>query len=273
MAAFQRFVDRVSTDMAPDEVFQELCDLRSDFAIRHAFDGFGISYEDALEIIRNADNLTPEESAKRDILVAAVDNLVDFATAEEYHAISEVSEVLEDLDEGEPGDEEEDEDLDAEEREEAILAICSKYNQRYANVENHDIEYAMIVAAALVGMKETTTLMYMTMGDERVRPWHLQYEGYTAPKSSFPAWLVPPIEHQCRCYLVEDTQTTEAKVDVSAAIVAPEPPFWFNPTFKECVAFGGRIFSDEHPYFTIDDSHKEKLVEIANRIKNKYFNA
>lgn len=266
LAAFQRFVDRVSSDMDADEVFEELCSLRSEFALRHAFDGFGIEYDEALEIIRNKDDLSPEQETQRDILVAAVDNLVDFAVAEEYQAISELPDPTE------SDSDESSEELSDEEREELILAICSKYNKRYANTENHDIEYAMIVAAQLAAISDDSYLMYMTMGDERVRPWHLQYEGFTAPKASFPAWLVPPIEHQCRCYLLEDGKPSSALTDVSAAMVAPEPPYWFNPTFKESVAFGGRIFSDEHPYFLIPEEHKDKLVLLSTKIKDKYLN-
>lgn len=261
-------MDRVSTGLDADEVFEELVSIRADFALRHAFDGFGMEYDQALELIRNKENLTPEQNTEREILLAAVDNLIDFATVEEYHAVSETIDFLdnEEL-------EHEDDGMDEEEREEAILAICAKYNRRYANTENHDIEYAMIVAAQLSALSDDSYLMYMTMGDERVRPWHLQYEGFTAPKSSFPAWLVPPIEHQCRCYLIEDGKPTSQISDIKAQRVQIEPPYWFNPTFKECVAFGGRIFSDEHPYFTIDESHKGRLKEISERIKSHYLNA
>lgn len=268
MAAFKRFVD-ASEDADREEAFQLLCSLRADLAVHYAFGGFGISYEDAIELIQSKEDLTPEQSARRDILIAAVDNIVDFATAEEYHAISELPDDSED----DGSDEEGEEDLDDEETEEAILAICSKYNKRYANVENHDIEYAMIVAAELAALSDDSYLMYMTMGDERVRPWHLQYEGYTAPKSSFPGWLVPPIEHGCRCYLLEDGRPSAQLRAVQSSKVIAEPPFWFNPTFKECVAFGGRIFSDEHPYFNIPEEHIKPLAAISDRIKQHYWNA
>ena len=107
------------------------------------------------------------------------------------------------------------------------------------------------------------------MGDERVRPWHLQYEGYSAPRSQFPSWLIPPIEHQCRCFLVEDTKST-LMADVQAAR-KPQMPDWFDRTFKESVVNGGRIFSDEHSYFQIDKRHVKRLGEISDRIKAIYF--
>ena len=255
-------VQSVKDEEGQWESLEELMKERADFAIRHAFEGFGVSYDDALELLKKADNLTDEEKVQRDILVAAVDNLVDFSVAEEYHAADDLSEYEDELMELDEDSEEYDELM------EEILGICSKYNDRYAYIENMDIEYAMIMAAYLSSLKDNTVLMYMTMGDERVRPWHLQYEGYTAPRSQFPSWLIPPIEHQCRCYLVEDSESSVfSKVKAQKA---PEMPDWFDRTFKESVANGGRIFSDEHSYFQIEERHIETLREIANRIKSKY---
>lgn len=240
------------------EVMEELMALRADFAIHHALNGFGLEYDTALELLRTAeDGLTEIDKAKRNVVVAAIDNLVDFAVAEEYQMALELPEIEEELEEEELED---------------VMALFAKYNDRYALIENQDAEYAMIIAAQLIAVSNNTVLTYMTQGDERVRPWHLQYEGYSAPKSSFPAWLIPPIEHACRCYLVEDSVTGQLQDVQGAVIRVPEIPEWFNPTFKESVALGGRIFSDEHPYFQIQDEHQQTLQSIADRIKSKYWN-
>ena len=270
VAAFQKFVDRVLQGRDPDDEFEELVRLRAESCMRHAFSGFGYEWDEALELIRNKEDLSLLEQEKRAVLLAAVDNIVDFATAEEYQMMSELpdlDETEEDAGEHEDGEDE----IDDEEKMEAWLAICAKYNNRYAHTENQDVEYAMIVAAAYISFSSESTLMYMTMGDERVRPWHLQYEGFTAPKSSFPAWLIPPIEHGCRCYLVDEHH--DSMMSSVQALKEPEMPEWFNPTFKESVAQGGRIFSDEHPYFSIDRRHINRLREIAEKVKSKYTNA
>ena len=262
LALFENLIKSIRDEGGQWDLLEELMEARADFAIRHAFEGFGISYDEALELLRNAEDLTNEQQVQRDILVAAVDNLVDFSVAEEFRVaedISEYQDAIEELDE----DSEEHDELMA-----ILFGVCSKYNNRYAHVENMDIEYAMIVAAYLSSLKDDTILTYMTMGDERVRPWHLQYEGYSAPRSLFPSWLIPPIEHQCRCYLVEDSRSS-----VLSGIQAqktPEMPDWFDRTFKESGANGGRIFSDEHPYFQIDKDYIERLSDIAQRIKDKY---
>lgn len=236
--------------------------LRADFAIHHAIKGFGMDWDEALDLIATErGSLTAEEQARRDIIVAAIDNLVDFAVAEEYQMAEDAIE-------------EERMNEDREDAREQQILLCQKYNETWAATENMDIEYAMMVADMLVVIPADTSLMYMTQGDERVRPWHLQYEGFTAPKSRFPVWLIPPIEHQCRCYLIEvdDAENKLAGVQDKVAKV-PEMPDWFNRTFKESVAMGGRIFSDEHPYFQIADKDIDMLHEIAKRIKDKYLNA
>lgn len=236
---------------------------RADIAIRRALSGFGIDFEEALQLIRNADGLDNEQIAQRNIILSAVDNMVDFAVAEEYQMADDMAE----LDYEEELTEEEIEEMEDEDWFDFYLPIFSKFHDLYMRTENMDIEYSMIVAAYWLTLKENTILMYMTQGDERVRPWHLQYEGFTAPKSSFPAWLIPPIEHQCRCYLVEDTSSVLASIKASSN---HEMPDWFNRTFKESVALGGRIFSDEHPYFQVDERHVGRLNAIAKRIKSKY---
>lgn len=255
LAVFERFVDSIATDSDQWEVLEELMDLRAKFLVCHAIDGFDMSYDEALDLLRNQEGLTGEQEAKRNVIVAAVDNLVDFAVAEEYQMAMDLPDV-------------DDDDYDEEEYEE----IFERYNKRYAEVENSDAEYAMIIAAGLVGVSDGTMLTYMTQGDERVRPWHLQYEGYSAPKHLFPAWLIPPIEHQCRCYLVEDSVYGSISDVLNANVKIPTMPDWFNRTFKESVALGGRIFSDEHPYFQVEEQFDERLHEIAQRIKDKYFN-
>lgn len=265
LALFQDLIKSIREEEGEWESLEDLMRERADIGVRHAFEGFGISYDEAMELLENADDLTDEQRVQRDILVAAVDNIVDFSVAEEYRVADKAMDVIDDFD-----PEEYDDPDDYEEAlMEALLGVCKRYNHQYAWTENLDIEYAMTIAAYLSHIKDDTVLMYMTMGDERVRPWHLQYEGFCAPKSQFPQWLVPPIENQCRCFLVEESASSIAKVQARGYTI-PEMPDWFNPVFKESVAFGGRIFSDEHPYFQIEEQHLEQLTDIANRIKERY---
>lgn len=265
LAIFERFWSERDGNEDPWEIMEELASLRADFAIHHAVKGFGMEWDDAIELVTsNLDELPEEQRNRAEILIAAINNLAEFAAAEEYQMMAETDDVYEESDE-----------KDDDEKHELLVAVCQKYNSQYANTENLDIEYAMMIADALVVVRADASLMYMTQGDERVRPWHLQFEGFTAPKSRFPAWLIPPIEHQCRCFLVE-VDDVEARVKIGGvqnnSLRAPEMPDWFNRTFKESVALGGRIFSDEHPYFQVNTEDVPRLSDVVERIRAKYLN-
>lgn len=241
------------------ELLEAMMELRAEFAINHAIKGFGMDIEKALELIRNKNNgLSRLEREQRDILVAAIDNLIDFAVAQEF----QMSQHL-------PNDFDYNDLTDIDECED----IFWRYNHTYAKIENEDIEYAMQIAAAWSIHTNSTVFTYMTQGDERVRPWHLALEGISHPKSSFPAWLIPPIEHGCRCYLVEESSDVLNKISDISKVVCQndEMPDFVNPVFKESVAKGGRIFSEAHSYFTIPKKYKKKLRHISHTIKSKWF--
>ena len=240
------------------DLLEEMMALRAEFAFNHAVRGFGLDFEKALELLRNHnDGLTKLEKDQRDILVAALDNLVDFAVAEEFQMSNKLPEQIE-----------------YEEDENECDEIFERYNGIYADIENEDIEYVMGIAAGWVMYRENTVLTYMTQGDNRVRPWHLALEGTSYRKSEFPAWLIPPIEHGCRCYLVEEDlgvlNNSIPQVECSAKI---EKPDFVNPVFEESVCKGGRIFGPAHSYFTIPKKYKKRLKNISKRIKQKWLEA
>ena len=262
LALFENFLQTIDDSYESWEVLEELMALRADFLLHHAMQGFGITWEDMLDLLeKDALSLSEFEREQVFVIRAAIDNLIDFAVVEEYQLAEDVEEVME----------EDEERMDENELRDLLLSINRRYNYTYADVENSDVMFAMSIAASWITIRDNAYLMYMTQGDERVRPWHLEHEGFTALKSSFPQWLIPPIEHQCRCYLIE-VDAPYAKIgDVENKVVKiPEMPEGFNRTFKESVAKGGRIFSDEHPYFQIETSDYERLHEIAERIKSKY---
>lgn len=232
--------------------------LRAEFAFNHTIKGFNIDFEKALELLRNHnESLTQLENEQRTILLAALDNLVDFAVAEEF----QMSQALPD-----------DFDIEDENDMADCIDVFDRYNDIYANIENKDIEYAMGIAAGWIHFASNSVLTYMTQGDNKVRPWHMALEGTSYPKSSFPAWLIPPIEHGCRCFLVEESGNVinhQHKVTQVMGQVTEMPDF-VNPVFKESVATGGRIFSDAHSYFVIPKKYKQRLKKIAQNIKDKW---
>lgn len=253
---FKKFLESYGDIEERWDLLEEMMALRSEFAFNHAIKGFGMDFEKALELIRgHNDGLTKQEREQRDILVAALDNLVDFAVAEEFQMSQSLPDDI-DLDNGEDIDE--------------CDSIFERYNITYASIENSDIEYAMGIAAAWTAYSDATVLTYMTQGDERVRPWHLALEGTSYRKSSFPAWLIPPIEHGCRCFLVEEDSSVLGEPDqlqqVMGSVILQKPDF-INPVFEESVCLGGKIFGSAHSYFNIPKKHKKRLKAISTKIK------
>ena len=137
---------------------------------------------------RRNDFPTQQERERRDILAAGIENMLDFAAAEEYAMCCDLPEKV------------------AEDDYEFCDAVFERYNGHRAVQENLDVEYAAVMAAWWLTVGTEQMLTFTTQGDERVRPWHAALEGVSYPKSSFPAELIPPIEYGCRCFLTPDSQ-------------------------------------------------------------------
>lgn len=260
LSLFEDFIHGLREDMTLDELLEELAYLRAKLGMEAALKGFDMDFDDAVKLLESDPaSLSDEQKKRRDILFAAFDNIIDFAVAEEYTMIDKMAEDVSDIDS--------DEEFDDDEIEELML-IFQQYNSNYRVTEDGDIEHAMHVALGFFLIEDSVVLTYRTQLDDRVRPWHLQYEGFSAPKAVFPEWLIPPIEHGCRCFLEEVSSADVGVMD--AVYTIPTMPPQFNRTFKESVAKGGRIFSDEHPYFTIKEEDADRLNDIAIKIKERY---
>jgi DNA repair photolyase len=249
----------VDLDADVDEALYNLMELRAEIAVSHLFSGFDLTEEDALELLENLDDnsLTQQERDIRDRLVAGIDNLIEFSVCAEYQAFMELPDEI---------------DMDDPEKMAEYEELSDKYHLRYAGVENSDIEYSAETALKWVTLYSAATMLtYMTMNDERVRPWHRQFEGYSAPRDLFPDWLIPPIEWGCRCHL-EDLMgnAVENKV-IQVYDKAPKKPKELDNIFSESLAKCGRIFGKSHPYFKVRKEHKKKLASYVERLKEKYY--
>jgi hypothetical protein len=206
-----------------------------------------LDFDEALSVLRNHNNFTTErERQQHEILVAAIDNLIDFAAAEEVTMISELPEEVD---------------------EECLLdyeTICEQYNLTYAEAENEQVLFAAKMAAWWMAVNAESVITYMTQGDERVRPWHLSLEGVSYRKSEFPAELIPPIEWGCRCYLIANGFAA-----VRASLSIDKCRSMVDPVFRESLATGGRIFTDAHRYF--DVPLPEFVQKIVKRLKSKFY--
>lgn len=247
LTAFHRLMDSLEDSAESWHIMEEIIMLRTASLYSRVLEGLHMDFDRALGLLRNHNEFTTlQEKEERDILVAAIENLVEFAAAEEYAMMTGLLEQSEN---------EELEDYEG---------ICDKYNLTYADTENEQVLYAAGIAGWWINQSSSTLITYMTQGDERVRDTHLALEGLTYPKSDFPSDLIPPIEWGCRCYLLSDGN--EASVSAS---LKDDYKKKVNPVFTESLAMKGRIFSGAHPYFTSDFRKNARIQTIVKQIKNK----
>lgn len=246
------------------EALYALAELRTEIAFNYVLNGLGIDYDNAIMLLHNNDdnNITQSDKDKKDRLIAAIKNLIDFSVCEEYQLYDEASEFI--------GDE--DIDVNSDEYEELML-LCQKYNDNYAAVENSDIEYAGTMAALWLRMSATDYLVYWTQNDAKVRPWHMALQGYAAPRDEFPAWMIPPIEYNCRCFLtsLEIPYAGATLQNIKASAKNIHKPKKIGEVYSESLAKCGRIFGPAHSYFTVKESDKEMLQGFVSRLREKYY--
>lgn len=243
---FKRLEFELENNAERLDILEDIITLRASFLIDHALTGLRIDFDRAISLLRDYNNFTNDrEKQERDILVAAIENLIDFAAAEEYSMLTDI------------------ENLPKNEKNNKSVDVFDKYHLLYGIQENKDIEYAAVIAYWWLSIKEDTLVTLMTQGDERVRAWHLSHEGSTYSKNDFPPELIPPLEFGCRCFLITNSMSS-----VSGSLIANEKADSFNPIFRESLAKGGKIFSDAHPYFKKNLPENIELLKV--KLKKKF---
>lgn len=247
-ATFQKLIESWQDSAGKWEVLEELITLRASSLLENVLEGLKLDFDSALNLLRSRnDFMTLKDKEQRDILVAAIDNLVDFAAAQENTMLGELPKEIDTL------------------HPELYESLFERYNKTFARQEDKDILYAATIAAWWMTQSSDTLVTFMTQGDERVRAWHLSLEGITYPKQEFPAELIPPIEHGCRCFLLTQSSASNVigKLDPKAH------PIDINPVFRESLALKGKIFSQEHSYFK--RPLPIQVQNIVKRIKTKLY--
>lgn len=246
-----------------EEALYALAELRTEFAFNHVLKGLGVDLDYAMMLLQNRDdeNITQQDKDMRARILAAILNLIDFSVCEQYQLYDEV------LDKN--GDN--DIDFNSEDYEE-LLALCKKYNDTYAMIEDADIEYAGVMAALWLSLSSKDYLVYWTQNDSKVRPWHLELQGYAAPRDEFPSWMIPPIEYNCRCFLEHlDIASTTAQIkNIKGSALSIEKPKQLSDVYSESLAKCGRIFGPSHDYFKVKENDVEMLKGFVARLREKY---
>lgn len=273
LAAFINFIKNMHTD-SEEEAAYALMELRTTLLVNHAFDGFQIDETEALQLLRTTDDryLSQQDKDKRDRIVAAVENLIPFAVCAEYHLMLEAKKIYQrhkqhnqdyEIDYNDP--------IDINE----YIDVNELYNDQYAAVENADVEYAMGIALWWLGFGSLDLITYWTMNDNKVRPWHMALQGYTAPRDEFPSWMIPPIEWNCRCFLIPAESAGEVWNKATLRKVmnkTPSKPKQIkNNVFSGSVAKCEPIFGSDHNYFKVKAEDKNFLDQCVDKIKKKYY--
>lgn len=241
-------------------VISVLSEVRFKYLMRIVSDELFLSYEHAIKILnenvkKNRDEVNDNKAL---VLIAAMENLLAFSVCEQYQMMSDMPEDIY---------------IDEFEETEAEKTFY-KYNGVFASVENNVVAQSAIVAYAWSRFDNREMLQYTTQRDERVRHSHQILDGYVAPKDSFPSDMIPPIDYNCRCFLVSTGNTSE---DFEA-----EPSYYrerreliketSSPVFAESLATYGAIFGSSHNYFKVKSEHVDNIDEIMASIQDNFLN-
>lgn len=247
-----------------EESLYALSELRTQQAFNHVLKGLGIDEDKAMELLKNSEdnNITQQDKDMRDRVIAAIRNLIDFSVCEEYQLYDEVADIVG----------EDDINFNSEDYEDLLL-LCEKYNDTYAAIENADIEYAGTMAAFWMRLSAADYLVYWTQNDAKVRPWHMELQGYAAPRDEFPAWMIPPIEYNCRCFLesLERSAVMGKMHNIKGSAKDIKRPKKVSEVYSESLAKCGRIFGPAHNYFNVKETDKEMLQGFVSRLREKYY--
>ena len=96
--AFRRLIYHWENSAEREDIIEDIITNRCSFLIDRALRGLRIEFDEALNILRNHNNFTTErERQQHEILVAAIDNLIDFAVAEEITMLNELPENIDEV--------------------------------------------------------------------------------------------------------------------------------------------------------------------------------
>ena len=102
-------------------------------------------------------------------------------------------------------------------------------------------------------------LRFQTVGDDRVRKEHKVLNGITLPiDHPFFDTHIPPLDHECRCELVQETKGARVTHEDKLKDLPNLPAEFAHNTAKT-----GRVYTDKHPYYQdVADSDKKKIEKF-----------
>lgn len=199
------------------------------------FNGFGKS-------ITEVEWGTPDYRMLKDLR----ENVYVFSAAKQYHQVREMVDAIYDGDKIKPFSEYKKTSKD----------IFQNYNENYLRAEyNAAISQSRSASMWMDienNMDVLPMLTYNTVGDGRVRPEHAMLDNISRPvKDKFWNNYFPPNGWNCRCTVI---QSDEENITSLKGFKQPTtvPDVFMMNAGKDRI-----VFSDKHPYFTVEPRDKE----------------
>ena len=220
-------------------------------------DGLMLTYEYAIEILKGNIDKHRDDIDEHNalVLISAMENLLKFSVCQEYQMMNDIQDIIDSKDTLS--------DLDIDK----INELFFKYNGLWAHIEDNTVMQSATMAYMWGNLRNNSIMQFTTQRDERVRYSHSALDGFKAPKDDFPAELIPPIDYNCRCYLV-NAGSKDFDVDDTYYENRRELIKEVNGVFAGSLAKYGNIFGDSHPYFDIKESDYDNIDMIIQGIEN-----
>lgn len=237
-----------------------LASVRMERLMHIVSDELFLSYDYMIEILRKniykgADELKDHTAL---VVISAMENLLDFAICQEYKMMSEIEDLYN-----------EDDEDDIQVDEDDVMDVFFKYNGLWATIEDNTVMQSAAIANMWGNLSSNSIMQFTTQRDERVRYSHSALDGYKAPKNDFPSELIPPIDYNCRCFLVNsgdgNFDRDESYVELERDLISKT-----NSVFAGSLATYGAIFGKSHSYFDIEQKDSEEYNTIKTLIRERF---
>lgn len=141
----------------------------------------------------------------------------------------------------------------------AVANTGAIFNQNYLRAEHQFVTQTAIMANKWETM-DAEFLEFSTVGDTHVRPEHKLFDKFTAPKSD-PIWkrLYTPLDWGCRCTVIPGIARNVSKEYDSEWANKVVDPLVKGTIFDNNAALTGKIFTDKHPNFKVDEKKLSKV--------------
>jgi hypothetical protein len=159
----------------------------------------------------------------------------------------------------------------------AVADTGEVFNNNYLRAEHQYVVQTAIMAHKWETM-DAQYLEFTTVGDSHVRASHKLFDKFTALKTD-PIWkrLYTPLDWGCRCTVIPGVAKNVSKEYDSDWANKVVDPLVKGTIFDNNAALTGKVFTDKHPYFRMNETKVKGLkkptqqnkIDLAELIKGE----